>query len=442
MKAANIIIQNSFFLILGTIVSKGLTFVYIALIARSFGIEAFGKYSFALSLAMMLSIFSDLGLSVFLFREISRNKKQISDYVGNVLMMRAITGICFLVLINSLSFFSHYDLEKRILIFVLSFWIFILNLSQVFRAAFKAMEKMVYEAGVEVLDNVMRLIFVIILIKFRFGVVGIAVSLFLASLIVIFFSINIYLSMFTTLKFNFNIIIWREAIKQVLPLSLASILITYFGRIDNIILAYFKGNSAVGLYDSSCRLVWMLIFIPAYLTHSTFPKLSEAAIENQKRFSKLLAYLIKFNLTVAVPMTLIIFLFSPLIINLIYGNAFSLSSSILKILVWSYPIHAVIGALVYALYSMNKQHINSLFITIALIINVILDIVFVGKLNYFGIAYSTLSSLILLCSMLFIYAFRNGYFELKSLSFTKEDFLLGKNTIVQLITKESKDDSK
>ncbi|MFH1642943.1 MAG: flippase [Nanoarchaeota archaeon] len=442
MKAAKIILKNSFFLIFGTVVSKGVTFIYIAFIARSLGIEAFGKYSFALSLVMMFSMLSDLGLSVFIFREISRNKKQISNYVGNVLIMRIVTGICFLVIINCISIFSHYDSEKKMLIFILSFWILILNLSQVFRATFKAMEKMAYEAWAEVLDNVLRLVFVIFLIKFGFGVVGVAFSLLAASIVTIIFSINVFLKKFASFKFDLDFRIWREAIKQVFPLSLAAVLITYFGRIDNLILAYFKGDAAVGLYDSSCRLVWMIIFIPAYLTQSTFPKLSEAAIQCPRRFSKLLTYLIKFNFIVTIPMTLVMFIFSSLIIHIIYGASFSSSTSILKVLIWSYPIHAVIGALVYALYAMNKQHINSIFITIALIVNVILDITFVGKFSYFGIAYSTLSSLILLCLLLFQYAFKNGYFELKSLCFTKEDFLLGKNTLVQLFSKVSREELK
>lgn len=435
METAKKILKNSLFLVIGTIISKALTFVYIAFVARRLGAESFGKYSFALSLVMMVSMLSDLGLSVFLVRSISRNKQQISRYTGNVLMMRAIAGICFLLIINSVSLFSRYDFEKQMVIFVLSLWILTLNLSQVFRAAFKAMEKMGYEAGAEILDNVMRLVFVVLLINLGFGVVGVTVALLAASLVVVFFSMNVFLKKFAGLEFDLDFSIWREAMKQIFPLSLAAVLITYFGRIDNIILGYFKGDSAVGLYDSSCRFIWMIIFIPAYLTHSTFPQLSEAAAKNKERFSKLLVYLIKFNLILTIPMTLVIFIFSSLIISIIYGSAFSLSTLILKILVWSYPIHAVIGALVYALYAMNKQHINSLFITIALMVNVLLDITLVEKFTYFGIAYSTVSSLVLLCLMLLIYAVKNGYFEIKSLCFTKDDLFLGKNILVQLIAK-------
>lgn len=424
MTVAKTIVKNSVWLILGEILSKAIVFFFTIIVARKLGVVNFGKYSFAMSFVMIFSMVIDFGLSMFLFREASRNKSLISEYVSNILILRLILCIIFLGATVSIINILNYPMETKKLIYLLSCWIIFLNLSQVFRTSFKAMEKMRYEAGINILDNLLRFVFVIFLFGMGFGIIGVGLSLLTASLLTLCVSIFIFIRQFSKLKFKIDFSIWFTAFKQIVPLALASILITYFGRIDNIILSLFKGDVAVGLYNASLKLVWMLIFIPGFVTQATFPKLSEYAFQNSEKFNTLLAYLLKLNLILTFPVTLVVSFFSPFIINLVYGGKYILSSQVLRILIWTYPMHAIIGAFVYALNAKNRQKINAFFIGSILLINVVLVIIVVQKFSYMGVAFATLSSLFILTTILFIYVLRHNYLELNRLMFSYNDLAM------------------
>jgi len=285
---------------------------------------------------------------------------------------------------------------------------------------------MEYDAGLNVIDNLIRFIFVIFFLKLGFGVIGVGYSLLIASLITLCLGISIFIKRFSKLKFKIDFSIWISVFKQIVPLALVSILITYFGRIDNVIISFFKGDTAVGIYNASLRLVWMLIFIPGYITQATFPKLSEYAFRDVGKFKDLLSFLLKTNFLLTFPITLIIFIFSPFIIKLIYGEEYLLSAKVLRILICTYPFHAMIGAIIYSLNAKNKQSINAFFVGASLLVNVGLDIIVVRKFSYIGVAFATLSSLFMLFFILLFYALKHNYLDLKKLAVSYNDLAIVK----------------
>lgn len=424
MNTVRTIAKNSLWLIIGEIISKVIIFFFTIIVARSIGVVDFGKYSFALSFVMTFSIMIDFGLTIFLFREISRNRSLVAKYVSNILIFRLILCGVFFILVSSLVNILAYPLDTKWLIYLLSGWTIFLNLSWVFRVAFKAIEKMYYEAAINIVDNFLRLALVIFLLKVGVGVIGIGLSLLLASSITLFFSVFIFMRRLCRLNFKIDLSIWSMAFKQVIPLALASMLITCFGRIDNIILSMFKGDMAVGLYNASLKLVWMLIFIPGFITQAAFPKLSTYAFSASEKFGTILAYLLKMNFFLTLPVSLTVSWFSPTIIKFIYGDSYMASFEVLRLLIWTYPLHAVIGALVYALNAKNKQRINAVFIACALLLNILLDLIVVEKFSYMGMVFATLFSLFVLACLLFLYALRRNYLKLNKIIFSWHDLAL------------------
>jgi O-antigen/teichoic acid export membrane protein len=77
------------FMVLGIaeIISMVLSPVLIVLITRLIGDEGYGKLSFAMSLAAILTILTPLGLDSLMIRAVARNRETAAKYLGNILVI-------------------------------------------------------------------------------------------------------------------------------------------------------------------------------------------------------------------------------------------------------------------------------------------------------------------------------------------------------------------
>ena len=82
------VVKNTGIIMSGDIINKIITFFLTIFITRLLGVEEFGLFSFALGFGAIFVIFSDLGISNYLRREIARNKKQANAYVSNALLIK------------------------------------------------------------------------------------------------------------------------------------------------------------------------------------------------------------------------------------------------------------------------------------------------------------------------------------------------------------------
>lgn len=424
MKEAKIIIKNSIWLIIGEAVSKIATFFLILIFARKVSIADFGKYNLAFSFVGIFSIITDLGLNIFLFREVSRDREHLSKYVSNILVMRIILSSIFFVVVYAFARFFNYSLDVMKLIYLFVAWSCVTSLTYVFRTSFKAMEIMRWDAVVNMVDNILRLIFTVLFLSVGLGIYGVGLAYSLGTTLAFCLVIFIFINFFAKLNFNLDFSLWRFALKEMKFLSLTAFLIPIFGKFDSIILAHFSGDEAVGFYGASLKLVWMLIMGPGFITQSVFPLLSQSAFKDEDKFRNSISYLLKTNFILGLFVSLAIFLFATPIIYFIYGAKYLASASVLRILIWCFPLQGLNGVFIYGLNALNKQKVNTIFIGSSILLNILLDIILALKFSYIGVAFATLISVITLLLVFMYYYVKNYHINLKELNFSKKDIYM------------------
>jgi len=304
-----------------------------------------------------------------------------------------------------------------------------MNLTYVFRSSFKAMEIMKWDAVVSVLDNFLRLTITAILIYLGFNIFGVGTAYFMGTFIAFCCAIVLWTRYFSKLDFSLDFSLWLVALREMRFLALVAILAPLFGRIDVLVISHFNGETAVGLYSAPLKLVWMLIFLPDFISQAAFPRLSQYALNDKDKFSRLISYLLKTNFVLTFLASLLVYLLAYQIISLIYGAQYLASVKVLQILIWTFPLHGINSALIYGLNARNKQKINTFFIGTMLLLNILLAIVLVQKFSYTGVAFATLISAFLLAILFIVYYLKNDYVQLKDLSFALQDFLMIKNIL-------------
>src|SRR5438034_10825150 len=78
------ILINSASIFAGEAIVRFATFLMAVVIARRFGSAALGEYGYALALASVLLVVPDLGLHLFVVRELSTDKRRLQPSSGSV----------------------------------------------------------------------------------------------------------------------------------------------------------------------------------------------------------------------------------------------------------------------------------------------------------------------------------------------------------------------
>jgi O-antigen/teichoic acid export membrane protein len=150
--------------------------------------------------------------------------------------------------------------------------------------------------------------------------------------------------------------------------------------------------NSVGIYSSAVNIAEIWNFIPVIIVTVLFPAIIYAKKTSEELYYSRLKNISLLFFILSVSVAVITTIFAPLIIKIIYGNAFIGAITILKIYVWS-NIGMFFGILATNyLVAENRRKTLALITFIPMIINVILNLMFIPKYGITGSAYATLIS--------------------------------------------------
>src|SRR3989338_11492801 len=88
MSEAETIAKNTFFLSFGEVGTRALSFLLVVAIARYLGDVGLGAYGFVFAFTDLLLNFIDLGVPMYIAREMAKNKAATGTYLSNALGLR------------------------------------------------------------------------------------------------------------------------------------------------------------------------------------------------------------------------------------------------------------------------------------------------------------------------------------------------------------------
>jgi O-antigen/teichoic acid export membrane protein len=154
-------------------------------------------------------------------------------------------------------------------------------------------------------------------------------------------------------------------------------------------LSSYKGNVAVGLYNAAYNSVLFLAFIPSIFLASIFPVLS-SKFNSKKNFEKAYTLSFRYLFLILLPLIIGLILLSEKIILLLFGESYISSIYLVKILACAQIFSFMAWLFGFALNSINKQKLFMIASGIGLIINIILNFLFIPSIGTYGAAFSIL----------------------------------------------------
>jgi len=312
--------RNSLFAFLSRLIRLLTNFVMFVGIARFYGIESFGQFTTAHTLSTIFLLLADFGFDSLLPTEIAAQRDRAGELARRYFSMKIIfaVGACLLMLV--LPLFQVMSAETRVLVQIFSVYVLFAALNNFFFALFKAFEEFHHETIISFYTNVVLLLLLVVLGFLHAPVYFLAVCFVGTRVIGIAMGLKTASRLTQGRVINMNFQGWREIWKHVVVFGLHFIFGALFFQVDTILLAFWRGDRDVGIYQSAFKISTMALIIPDIAINTMLPVLARLRNDGGNRWDYFGRLLNKTLFLLSLPISMMLFVYAEQIIEILYGG--------------------------------------------------------------------------------------------------------------------------
>ena len=383
-----IVLKNTFWLVLAQIFTRLFKFLLVVFSARILGPEDWGSFQYVLSIASFFFIFSDFGIGYLVIRDYQQ-KEDFKERVNTGSLIREILALLslFIALLASL-IFENINFRKTFI--VLSLFLFLGNLRDYLLNFFQALQRMERQFLLVFIESFLTLIFGIIFLLTLKNITSLALAYFLGVVFSFVAGIALAKNLISYLRPKFNFQFFEYYLKNGLPLALFGMLGFIFFTTDQIILGKLKGVEAVGYYSIVNRIISILLTFSFLFLTALFPQLA-LNVEDKERLKKIFKKSIPFIVSINFLFFILVLIFADFL-PLIFGDKYMPSIQPLKLLSLILFLLPLTNLFDNFLFSINKQWQDFLITLFCAGLNITLNFIFIPQYSIFGAIYATLIS--------------------------------------------------
>ncbi len=397
----------------GTIIISLLT---TSILSRVLGKSGYGQFGLITTAVLFFASISDWGTQAISVREASRQGSDRRSIFANSIILRFAQSVLVTVLFVIFSQLYPSFQDFRIAALVAFPLIIIISLRTSSQIIHQTKLKMFIPSIAEFLTS---LFFLFILIYFTGRHVDITLfhvilAILISTLIGSLFSFIPIIGEFNLSKFQSSTI--NRLIRESLPMGFFLVVFSIYNRIDTFLLQSIQGDTATGIYVLSYKVHENFVVFAAYLMNSVYPIISRSQEGSKQVFKSLFSLLFISGLLVLfVGLTS-----SNLIIKVLGGGEFIESVLPLRILFFATFISFLNHLTGYTLIASGKQRISLLFASIALVVNILLNLLLIPKFSYTAAATVTVLTelTMFILSMIYLYKKQNYRVSLANMQLT------------------------
>ena len=391
MLLKNKIVKNASWIIGCKIAQSLIGLVISMLTARYLGPSNFGVINYAASLAAFAMPLMQLGLSNIMVQEMVNNPEKEGEILGTSILMSSLSAlVCILGLFSVVSCINA-DEHVTIIVCLLYSTILIFQAMELTQYWFQAKYLSKYTSIASFCAYVVVAGYKIFLLVSHKSVYWFALANSFDYLLI---AVSIYV--IYRKKGGQPIRLSMETAKRLFSKShyyiVSSMMVVIFAQIDRVMIKNMLGNADVGFYSAALTCAGLASFVFAALIDSFRPSIFEALKKSMDLFEKRMSVLYGIVVYASLLYSLLVTIFSPIIIRVLYGEAYMSSVDALRCAVW-FSTFSYLGAVrnIWILAE-NKQKYLWIINLSGASLNVILNIIFIPYWGIIGAAVTSVAT--------------------------------------------------
>lgn len=414
--------KNTLFLTIASIGQKTIAFVYFLFLARVMQPEQTGTYFLVVSISMIFSVIADFGITSVVIREIAKRPEETQT-----LFRRAITlKIPFLfigyLLAVSAAFFLGYETQIVRLVALAGIVLILDSIHLLFYGVLRGHHRLSTESIGMFSGQLITAVAGGIVLMIYPNLSLLIIALMTGSLFNVILSYSVLVKKFGIDFFapSFDSAFAKFLMKTAFPFALAAIFVKVYSYVDTIFISKFLNETSVGLYGLAYKFTYAFQFLPLAFIAALYPNLSSLFQIDTSKLQQTFQRAMWYMLILATPIVFGIWLIAPQAV-LLAGESYSESAPVLSILIFvllpiflDFPIGSLLNAA-------NRQATKTAIMGATMILNIILNAIFIPAFGIIGAAFASLIS--------FSFMFIAGLFFVRSIIKDFKFTVLIRNTI-------------
>ena len=312
------VIKNAAFQVGSQAVTWLFAWVLLIYLPRYLGDEGFGRLFFAISFALIASIFLNLGVNTFLMREVARKPEEAPKLLANALSLKAALSLVVYAAMMLVVRTIGVTAEAVTATDIVGLGFVIGSFGQTFTCYLQAEQRGREPAVALVVEKAITTAGSVALLLAGHGLVAVAwmhLAGYVASTVIT------GIALYRTIPFE---LAWDRVVMKRVLLGAAPFLIwIVFGeiyvRIDVLMLTIMSGDEVVGWYGAAFRLYGTMLFVPNIFMTSVFPAIARKFAKPGEEANVATRRTLNLMLLVAIPIGLGMTLVAAPVVELLFG---------------------------------------------------------------------------------------------------------------------------
>jgi O-antigen/teichoic acid export membrane protein len=161
-------------------------------------------------------------------------------------------------------------------------------------------------------------------------------------------------------------------------------------RIDVLMLSYYQGSAAVGLYEAGTSIFYRFNIVARMFNNAMMPLLAREYEKESSRFRHYVHAAAKYQTAIGMPLTVLCVLLGGQIITLFYGEGFVEAGIVFSLLATIITLRFLDNMWAMMLTAVNMQKHRSIIVAIAAVFNVTLNFYFIPRYGFLGATITTI----------------------------------------------------
>ncbi|MEK7569270.1 MAG: flippase [Patescibacteria group bacterium] len=407
------LVKNTFWLSVSEVGSRLLKFALILYAARILGVSDWGVFSYALGMASLFLVISDLGLNNLITREMAKKSEARFQYLSTAFFIRiALLIIAIVIILAIVPQIS--DITTVGILFIVALGAAIDSVRDFLVSLHRAMERMEKETFIKISASLLTSILGIMVLLRAPSIINLAYAYLAGSIIGLLIALYTLRREISDLTTHLSVDLVLPILKITWPLFIFGIIGVIMTYTDIAMIGWWKNSLDVGLYSVAQRLIQFLLVIPNLIAIAMFPVFSKLLTENPAELRPTLEKTLAWMFLLGLPLFAGGIVLGKEIIVVIFGAAYAPGGPVFQILLLTillmFPM-LIINNYIFVL-NQHKKFV-SLMVGGALF-NILLNFILVKKFGILGAATGTTLSNLVLGILMWQKARKISYFEILS----------------------------
>ncbi len=377
------------------------------IIGRLFGAERVGEFAFVMTFSLIFTFLSTVGMPWAMIREVATHRDQAHRYAENGLTIVTATGLITVPLMIATAALLGRPATTCMAVGLAGLALVFDGLAQIVCSVFNGFERMEMASVVMIVQEVTFLIVGAVVLFLHLPFLWLFVVYVPSRLAGFLVSLPLYHKLLgRPLRPGWDRPFARDMLRITAPYAANMALGPIYLRIDVVMLTFFQGNVAVGLYEAATSIFYRFNVFARTINNALMPLMAREFESQTERISTYINAATKYQVVMGMPLSVVCVMLAGPLMNLLYGEGFEPSSTVFRLLATIITLRFIDNTLATALTASNLQSGRSIAVALAAVFNFTINLFVLPAYSFVGAAITTILTEACFFGLLYLYLAR------------------------------------